>query len=77
MPRTEPRHRVAGGTPDRIVTYLRDNIKKAAHSEPFTNALKNLGQDLAYLDQAEFKTFWDADAKRIEQAVRQIGKVDG
>ena len=65
------------GTPDGIVTYLRDNIKKAAQGEPFTNALKNLGQDLAYLDQAEFKAFWDADAKRIEEAVRQIGKVDG
>jgi tripartite-type tricarboxylate transporter receptor subunit TctC len=65
------------GTPDRIVTYLRDNIKTAAHGEPFANALKNLGQDLAYLDQAEFKAFWDADAKRIEDAVRQIGKVDG
>ena len=65
------------GTPDRIVTYLRGNIKTAAHGEPFANALKNLGQDLAYLDQAEFKAFWDADAKRIEDAVRQIGKVDG
>src|SRR5262245_43021493 len=65
------------GTPDRIVTYLRDNIKKAAQGEPFANALKNLGQDLAYLDQAEFKAFWDADPKRIEEAVRQIGKVDG
>ena len=65
------------GTPDRIVTYLRDNIKKAAQGEPFANALKNLGQDLAYLDQAEFKAFWDADAKRIEEAVRQIGKADG
>ena len=65
------------GTPDNIITYLRDNIKKAAQGEPFANALKNLGQDLAYLDQAEFKAFWDADAKRIEEAVRQIGKVDG
>jgi len=65
------------GTPNNVVTYLRDNIKKAAHGEPFANALKNLGQDLAYLDQAEFKAFWDADAKRIEEAVRQIGKVDG
>src|SRR5215813_1420157 len=65
------------GTSDSIITYLRDNIKKAAHGEPFANALKNLGQDLAFLDQAEFKAFWDADAKRIEEAVRQIGRVDG
>ena len=65
------------GTSDTIITYLRDNIKKAAHSPQFATALTNLGQDLAYLDQAEFKTFWDADTKRIEEAVRQIGKVDG
>jgi len=65
------------GTSDNIITYLRDNIKKAAHSPQFATALTNLGQDLAYLDQPEFKAFWDADTKRIEEAVRQIGKVDG
>jgi len=65
------------GTSDTIITYLRDNINKAAHSPQFATALTNLGQDLAYLDQPEFKTFWDADTKRIEEAVRQIGKVDG
>ena len=65
------------GTSDGIITYLRDNIKKAAHSPQFATALTNLGQDLAYLDQPEFKAFWDADTKRIEEAVRQIGKVDG
>jgi tripartite-type tricarboxylate transporter receptor subunit TctC len=65
------------GTSDTIMTYLRDNINKAAHSPQFATALTNLGQDLAYLDQAEFKAFWDADTKHIEEAVRQIGKVDG
>jgi tripartite-type tricarboxylate transporter receptor subunit TctC len=65
------------GTSDTLITYLRDNINKAAHSPQFATALTNLGQDLAYLDQPEFKTFWDADTKRIEEAVRQIGKVDG
>ena len=65
------------GTSETIITYLRDNIKKAAHSPQFATALTNLGQDLAYLDQPEFKTVWDADTKRIEEAVRQIGKVDG
>ena len=28
-----------------------------------------------YLDQPEFKTFWEMDAKRVEDAVRIIGKV--
>jgi hypothetical protein len=39
--------------------------------------MRNLGQDVAYLDAPEFKKFWDTDAKRVEDAVRQIGKVEG
>ena len=34
-------------------------------------------EDVAYLDQPEFKAFWDADAKRVESAVQTIGKVEG
>jgi hypothetical protein len=30
---------------------------------------------VAYLDQPEFAKFWDEDAKRVEEAVRAIGKV--
>jgi tripartite-type tricarboxylate transporter receptor subunit TctC len=65
------------GTPETIITTLRNAIKQGAHSPAFASALTNLGQELAYLDQAEFKAFWDADAKRIEDAVRTIGKVEG
>jgi tripartite-type tricarboxylate transporter receptor subunit TctC len=64
-------------TPGQVISVLRDASKKAASAEPFQTAMKNLGQDLAYLDQPQFKTFWDADAKRVEDAVRQIGKVEG
>jgi tripartite-type tricarboxylate transporter receptor subunit TctC len=65
------------GTPAPVVSALREASKKAAAAEPFGKAMQNLGQDVAYMDQSEFKAFWDADAKRVEDAVRQIGKVDG
>lgn len=65
------------GTPAPIVTYLRNAVDKAAHSEQFKAALTNLGQELEYLDQPEFQKFWDADAKRIEDAVNLIGRVAG
>ena len=65
------------GTPDAVITYLRDQFGKAAHSDQFKTAMANLGQDVAYLDQPDFAKFWDADAARIENAVRQIGKVQG
>ena len=32
---------------------------------------------VAYLDQPDFAKFWDADAKRVEAAVKSIGKVAG
>jgi tripartite-type tricarboxylate transporter receptor subunit TctC len=65
------------GTPDAVATYLRDVFSKAAHSQQFLTALTNLGQELDYMDQPEFAKFWEADTKRIEEAVRQIGKVEG
>jgi tripartite-type tricarboxylate transporter receptor subunit TctC len=63
------------GTPAQIVSTLRAAIDKAAHSDQFTTALASLGLDLAYLDGPEFGDFWDADIKRVEQAVRAIGRV--
>jgi tripartite-type tricarboxylate transporter receptor subunit TctC len=65
------------GTPAPIVTTLREANRKAAADPKFQQAVNNLGQDVAYLDQPEFKAFWDADAKRVEEAVRKIGKVEG
>jgi tripartite-type tricarboxylate transporter receptor subunit TctC len=64
-------------TPAPIISTWREASRKAAASPEFAAAMKNLGQDVAYLDQPEFKAFWDADAKRVEDAVRQIGKVEG
>src|SRR6266480_1979596 len=65
------------GTPADVVTYLREVVDKAAHSDTFKVALANLGQELAYMDQAQFAAFWEADSKRIEAAIRSIGKVEG
>jgi tripartite-type tricarboxylate transporter receptor subunit TctC len=65
------------GTPDAIVAKLREAIKTAAHSNEFLATLDKLGQELAYLDQPEFAKFWAADAKRMEDAIQSIGRVEG
>ena len=65
------------GTPESVITFWREASKKAAGNPDFVKAINNLGQDVAYMDQAEFAAFWDADAKRIEAAVQTIGKVAG
>jgi hypothetical protein len=59
------------------VSVLRAGIDKAAHADQYTTALTNLGLELAYMDQPEFANFWDADAKRVVDAVDEIGRVAG
>ena len=63
------------GTPTNVIAYMRDAANKAAHTDQFKTAMTNLGQDLGYLDAPEFAKFWDTDAARIEEAVKQIGRV--
>jgi tripartite-type tricarboxylate transporter receptor subunit TctC len=65
------------GVPAPIIVTLRDGFNKAAHSKEFLATLANLGQELAYMDQPEFAKFWEADAKRQEDAINSIGRVQG
>jgi tripartite-type tricarboxylate transporter receptor subunit TctC len=65
------------GTPDAVVNTLRQAVNTAAHGDAFKTALVNLGQELDYMDQPEFAKFWEADTRRIEAAIRAIGKVQG
>jgi tripartite-type tricarboxylate transporter receptor subunit TctC len=66
---------VPKGTPAPVVSTLGNAIDKAAHSDAYGSTLNNLGLELAYLNSADFATFWEADIKRVEAAVRSIGKV--
>jgi tripartite-type tricarboxylate transporter receptor subunit TctC len=65
------------GTPDPIVAKIRGFTKQVVMTAQFKQAMANLGQDVAYLDQPDFKKFWDADAQRVEEAVRAVGRVEG
>jgi tripartite-type tricarboxylate transporter receptor subunit TctC len=64
-------------TPTNVTTILRAAIDKAAHSPAFTSAMTNLGQELGYLDGPDFQKFWDIDGKRVDEAVKAIGRVQG
>jgi tripartite-type tricarboxylate transporter receptor subunit TctC len=65
------------GTPEAIVNRLRTDARQAVASPAFGKAVENLGDVVAYLDQPDFAQFWDVDAKRVEAAVRSIGKIAG
>jgi len=63
------------GTPAAAVARLRAETKKAVETDTFKKAIGNIGDVVAYLDQPDFAKFWDADAARVEAAVKAIGKV--
>jgi tripartite-type tricarboxylate transporter receptor subunit TctC len=63
------------GTPTADIDVLRTNIRKVATGDQFKTAIKNIGDEVDYLDAPEFAKFWDEDAKRVELAVQSIGKV--
>jgi tripartite-type tricarboxylate transporter receptor subunit TctC len=65
------------GTPAPVVAKLSATIDHAATSAQYRGAIDNLGQELAYLNAADFAKFWDADARRAEEAVHLIGRVQG
>jgi tripartite-type tricarboxylate transporter receptor subunit TctC len=65
------------GTPAPVVKALTDAIDKAAASPQFTDAIAKIGLEPSYLNAAEFAKFWDDDARRSDEAVRSIGKVQG
>jgi tripartite-type tricarboxylate transporter receptor subunit TctC len=63
------------GTPANAIAKLREDSKKAAASDSFKQAMKNIGDEVTYMDQPEFIKFLEADAKRVQGAVRLIGKL--
>lgn len=63
------------GTPQPVIDRWRTETKAAVAAPAFVQAMNNVGEEISWLDQTEFKAFWDTDAKRVEEAVRLIGKV--
>lgn len=67
---------VAAGTPDAVVQRLRAAARNAAVDAQVVASVTRAGSPIEYLDAPEFQVYWDADARVMTQAVRQIGKVE-
>jgi tripartite-type tricarboxylate transporter receptor subunit TctC len=67
---------VPAGTPDAVIAKLREASKFAVNDATFQNALAKVETPVQYLDQPQFRTFWDNDARKLADAVKKIGKVE-
>lgn len=67
---------VPAGTPDAAIAKLRDAARAAINDANFKAALAKVETPVQYLDQPQFKAFWDSDAAKLAAAVKKIGKVE-
>ena len=67
---------VPAGTPDAVVAKLREAAKAAVADATFQGALARVETPIQYLDQPQFQQFWDADARKLAEVVKRIGKVE-
>ncbi len=67
---------VPAGTPEPVVSKLRQAARAAATDPKFVAAMATVETPVQYLDAPELKRFWDADAKKLGDAVRRVGKLD-
>jgi tripartite-type tricarboxylate transporter receptor subunit TctC len=64
------------GVPEPIMRSLREAAGKAAADPEFKATMDKLQTPIVYKDAPEFKAFADADAKRMADAVKRVGKVE-
>ncbi|MFL6624655.1 MAG: tripartite tricarboxylate transporter substrate binding protein [Sulfurifustaceae bacterium] len=64
------------GTPDGIVSTLRDAMRQVVKDPEFKAGMAKLETPIAYMDAPEFRKFFDQDAQRLTAVVRRIGKID-
>jgi tripartite-type tricarboxylate transporter receptor subunit TctC len=67
---------VPAGTPEAVLQRLRAAARRAAVDPQVVATIQRAGSPVEYLDAPEFQAYWDADAKQMTEAVRQIGKVE-
>ena len=67
---------VPAGTPDAVVMRLRDAARAAANDERVKQVMTTAGSPIQYLDTPEFQRYVDADAAKMAEVVKRIGKVE-
>ena len=64
------------GTPEPILARLREAARAVAADPRFSAAMATVETPIQYLDAPELQRFWDADAKKLADVVRRVGKLE-
>ena len=64
------------GTPEPVLARLREATRAAVAEPEFKSAMDKLQTPIAFKQGQEFQTFFDADARRLAEGVRKVGRVE-
>lgn len=64
------------GTPEPVLAKLREAAREVAADSRFAAAMATVETPIQYLDAPELQRFWDADAKKLADVVRRVGKLE-
>jgi tripartite-type tricarboxylate transporter receptor subunit TctC len=67
---------VPAGTPEPVIAKLRAAARAALDDPLFKAALAKVETPVQYLDQPQFRVFWDGDARKLADVIKRIGKVE-
>ncbi len=67
---------VPAATPETVVAKLREAARAAATDERVRQVLGSAGSPILYLDAPEFQRYVDADAAKMAEVVRTLGKLE-
>jgi len=67
---------VPAGTPDAVVTRLREASKAAANDDRVKQVMTTAGSPILYQDAPEFARYVDADAAKMADVVKKVGKLE-
>jgi tripartite-type tricarboxylate transporter receptor subunit TctC len=63
-------------TPAGAVKTLREAIRQAVNDPAFKGAMDKVQTPITYKDADEFKVWWDAEAVRLAEVIKKIGRVE-
>jgi tripartite-type tricarboxylate transporter receptor subunit TctC len=63
-------------TPPAVLTKLRATVSEAVNDPDFKAAMDKLQTPIAFKQGEEFQRFFDADARRLAEGVRKVGRIE-
>ena len=64
------------GTPEPVLAKLRDTLRASVNDGDFKGAMDKLETPIVFKQGDEFSKFFEADARRLAEGVRKVGKIE-